>query len=127
MALLLETPPALAQDYYLAPDLRKKYLLAELVLFDEESAKLSSQIDWEPNIEAYQARTACRLRAGGLITTLPDAWPCNIHSPLAWEAKDIQDENDYVLILTNNEKAEINAALAHFQSRDQKSDAQSWY
>lgn len=60
-----------------------------------------------------------------LIATLSDAWPHNIHSPIPYEAKDIQDKNDCVLTLTNGENAENNAPLAHFRSRDQKSDAQS--
>jgi hypothetical protein len=124
MAPSLETPPpALREDYYLTPDLRKKYLLVEPIVFDEKSAIPSAKVDWEPNLATYQARTARRLLAGDLITSLPDKWPRNIDSPLAWHPKDLQEEEDYVVTLTSDEKAVINAALAYFQSEYHKSQS----
>jgi hypothetical protein len=43
-------------------------------------------------------------------------WPEEMHGELAWDSTSFPDEQDHTWILDENEKAEIRAALRHFNS-----------
>ncbi|CAM6031679.1 unnamed protein product, partial [Sphagnum compactum] len=102
--------------HYLAPDLRQKYKLDEdPKTFNKSADLVSVRIDWEPNQDAYEARTAQRLKRGGLKTTLLSQWPTKLDSPLSWSTSDFLDEESFVVRLSDSEKEEIDAAVNHFQ------------
>ncbi|KAK4171360.1 hypothetical protein QBC36DRAFT_391169 [Triangularia setosa] len=66
---------------------------------------------------AFKRRSEARLAARGLPTHLPDGFPARVTGPLVWTTSDIQDESEYVYYLTDDDKAEILAALGEFKER----------
>ncbi|KAG6873161.1 hypothetical protein C0995_002010 [Termitomyces sp. Mi166 len=75
-------------------------------------------IEYHPNREKWQARTARRLREDPLLPTtpLPPGFPQELVSPLVWECKDWQSEKQWVYDLSNAELREIDDAVHHFRS-----------
>lgn len=74
------------------------------------------------NEERYQARSAKRLAAGGLPTTVPSGFPQRLGGPLAWKGEDFKDrECEYVYQLSVEDVEEINIALKYFKSKSDPS------
>lgn len=113
------TNPNVPIDYY-SHGLRDRFridaykLQPPAVQKDQPYADIDYQID-----EAkYLARSQARSKAAGLEAAVPSGWPKTLRGPLVWTGADFSNENEYVLRLGHTEKAEIQAALEHFKSRD---------
>lgn len=72
-------------------------------------------IQYHPEYEKYKARSLRRKETETLPTTLPDGFPLELKSPLVWEGKDIEKQDDWLYHLSNAELDEIEAALQHFK------------
>lgn len=44
-------------------------------------------------------------------------WPMYLDSPLAWDGNLFESEDEYTYLLTNNDKLEVEMALAFFKSQ----------
>ncbi|KAK0714703.1 hypothetical protein B0H67DRAFT_489444 [Lasiosphaeris hirsuta] len=73
-------------------------------------------IDWFPSYKVYKDRVD-RLAAlnPNRPTTVPEGWPTHIDAERAWSGSDFKSENDYVVQLSPEDIAEIDAGLAHFK------------
>ncbi|KAL1842569.1 hypothetical protein VTJ49DRAFT_4852 [Mycothermus thermophilus] len=81
-----------------------------------EAGQAYADIGYAFDEAKYLARSEARLRAGGLPTELPPGWPQALEGPLVWTSSDFPDEDVYIYHLTDQDKAEINDALAHFKT-----------
>jgi hypothetical protein len=100
---------------YYSKGLREKYRLGEIQAAPFQQAQKSPDIGWQPNLSKYLARSAARIKAGGLQTDVPDGWPKHLDSPLAWKGVDFENEEQYILQLSSDEILEIESALKHFK------------
>ncbi|KAK7035824.1 Clavaminate synthase-like protein [Favolaschia claudopus] len=77
-------------------------------------------IVYHPDEGKFRARTARRLAADPALPqrSLPDNFPPQVDGPIVWEGKDWKDESQWVYNLTDEQLAEIDRALAHFDSLD---------
>jgi hypothetical protein len=75
-------------------------------------------ISWIPSFKVFRDRVE-RLRAlyPDRRTTLPPGWPAQVDAPRAWASSNFESENDYVLRLSAEDIAEIEAGLAHFKGQ----------
>ena len=44
-------------------------------------------------------------------------WPQELHGPLVWTGVDFVNDEDYIFSFSEEDKAEIHAALAHFKGK----------
>lgn len=82
-----------------------------------QQAQKTPDIEYTPNLSKYHDRTSARVRAGNLEIEVPAGWPKYLRSPLAWKGADFESEDLYVHHLSNEEKADIDQALGHFNGR----------
>ncbi|KAG6829271.1 hypothetical protein H0H92_005091 [Tricholoma furcatifolium] len=84
----------------------------------DRATSVAPDIEYHPNREKWQARTARRLREEPTLrnTPLPDGFPKKLESPLVWEGKDWHDESQWVYELNDVELKEIDDAVRHFRS-----------
>jgi len=117
MAATMEVPLASFPAPYYSSGLREKYRIDELKLQVDRTPghENYADIDYEANEDKFHARSALRLAAGGLETEVPTGWPKHLKHPLVWSGTDFIDENEYVIILTEQEKKEVVAALNYFK------------
>jgi hypothetical protein len=75
-------------------------------------------ISWIPSFKVFRDRVE-RLRAlyPDRRTTLPPGWPAQVDAPRAWAGSDFASEDEYVLHLSAEDIAEIEAGLAHFKGQ----------
>ncbi|TFK32123.1 hypothetical protein BDQ12DRAFT_775069 [Crucibulum laeve] len=75
-------------------------------------------IEYHPNEEKWNARTARRLAEDPSLpqTPLPKSFPQKLDSPLVWEGSDWKDESEWVYNLSKDELKEIDDAVKHFHS-----------
>jgi hypothetical protein len=95
--------------------LRTRYRPEEPKLPTVRTNPVYADIKFKPEKDKYHARTAARVRAGGLESEVPEGWPKALKGPLVWTSTDFQDETKYVRCLSAAEKAEIMNALSHFK------------
>lgn len=74
-------------------------------------------IEYRPDFEKYQARTARRLAEGNLQKTLPEGFPQNLTGDLVWEGETLADTYDWTYVLSEEQLDEIEAALKHFKCK----------
>ena len=76
-------------------------------------------ITYHPNRQQWQHRTEGRLVEDPSLplTPLPDGYPKKLSSPLVWEGKDWQNEEQWVYSLTPMHLEEIDAAVTHFHGK----------
>ena len=76
-------------------------------------------IQYHPDRQKWQARTAERLAADPLLptTALPDGFPKVLDSPLVWEGDDWKEEKEWVYELSVSHIKEIDDALKHFRGK----------
>lgn len=72
----------------------------------------TAQISFYPDVAAYESRRDQTLSQEGLKTSLPQGWPNQVGGPFAWKPADLGSAQDFVVIMNDEEKAEILAALA---------------
>lgn len=79
-------------------------------------AGMQPDITYHPDRDKWHARTARRLGKNPSLpnTPLPDGFPHKLESPLVWEGKDWQDEQQWVYELSTEELREIDNAVHHF-------------
>lgn len=102
---------------YYSQGLREKYRIGEIQPSPLQKTQASPDISWMPDLEKYLARTSATIRAGGLEKEVPPGWPKHLNSPLAWSGNDFENEDAYIHLLTDEEKAEIDNALIQFKGR----------
>ncbi|KAF7323259.1 Clavaminate synthase-like protein [Mycena chlorophos] len=75
-------------------------------------------ISYHPDPEKFRARTARRLAEDPTLPQqpLPAGFPARVDGPIVWEGKDWIDESQWVYNLSQEQLAEIDKALAHFNS-----------
>ncbi|KAF8191506.1 hypothetical protein K438DRAFT_1590870 [Mycena galopus ATCC 62051] len=83
-------------------------------------APVQPDIEYHPDEAKFRARTARRLAEDPTLPQrpLPAGYPPSIEGPIVWEGKDWTDESQWVYNLTEEHLAEIDQALAHFESLD---------
>ena len=72
-------------------------------------------IAYHPNFDRYQVRSQHRQKTEDLPTTLPNGFPQQLSSPLAWEGKEVENSDDWIVELTEAQLDEIDQALNHFK------------
>ncbi|KAJ5957018.1 hypothetical protein N7501_011297 [Penicillium viridicatum] len=72
-------------------------------------------IQYHPDYEKYKERTRRRKETETLQTTLPAGFPQKLGSPLVWEGKEVEKQDDWVYQLSDNQLDEIDAALKSFK------------
>jgi hypothetical protein len=100
---------------YYSHGLRERYRLDALKVPVFEKAQAYADIGYKADNAKYLARSAARVRAGGLESDVPTGWPKVLNGPLVWTATDFKDETEFVHTLSNAEKAEISDALKNFR------------
>ncbi|KAJ5561571.1 hypothetical protein N7461_000332 [Penicillium sp. DV-2018c] len=73
-------------------------------------------IQYHPDYEKYKERTRRRKETEILQSSLPAGFPQKLESPLVWEGKDIEKQDDWVYQLSNTQLDEIDAALKSFKA-----------
>lgn len=73
-------------------------------------------IEYEFDDAKYAARTDAVLRGGGLETELPSGFPPSVSGPMVWRGGDLSEE-EYVVHLSEEWKAEIKRALRYFRCK----------
>lgn len=73
-------------------------------------------ISWIPSLKVFNDRVE-RLQAlyPDRRTTLSQGWPAHINHPRAWAGSDFKSEEDYLIQLSEQDIADIEAGLAHFK------------
>ena len=78
-------------------------------------AAAGPNIEWHPSYQTYLDRVK---RLSGLAVdrprVLPDGFPDALDSPRVWSGSDFDDVGKYLICLTHDDIAEIEAALSHF-------------
>ncbi|KXX74803.1 hypothetical protein MMYC01_203297 [Madurella mycetomatis] len=116
------TTPVLspAEDYY-SPGLRARFRLdAAKAATPSAPQEPYADINYEVDEDAYRRRSAARVAAGGLATSVPEGWPTRVDGPLVWSGADYErvDESAYVYYLFLEDMLEIHDALQHFKTLD---------
>ncbi|RAK82239.1 Clavaminate synthase-like protein [Aspergillus fijiensis CBS 313.89] len=75
-------------------------------------------IQYHPDWDKYQARTARRKATETLPQTVPNGFPTELVSNLVWEGKDVASRDDWVVRLSETELDEIHGALQSFKARN---------
>jgi hypothetical protein len=115
MATSTEIQPQAPPVSYYSRGLREKYRVDALKAPVDKAPEIYADIDYDTNEAKYHARSERRLAAGGLETEVPVGWPKTLNGPLVWKGSDFLDENEYIVRLTENEKAEVLEALNYFK------------
>jgi hypothetical protein len=108
------TRNASIEPYY-SHGLRKRYHLDAYKLPVFENAQVYADIEYKADNAKYHARSAARVRAGGLESDVPFGWPKVLNGPLVWTTADLKGEAEFVHTLFDAEKAEIVDALKVFR------------
>ncbi|GAB1317294.1 Taurine hydroxylase-like protein SAT17 like [Madurella fahalii] len=106
------------EDYY-SPGLRARFQLdAAKAAAPSPPKEPYADIGYQVDEDAFRRRTAARLAAGGLASSVPEGWPTQVEGPLVWTGADFDgvDESTYVYCLTAEDKQEIDSALQHFNT-----------
>ncbi|KAL1836996.1 hypothetical protein VTJ49DRAFT_4399 [Mycothermus thermophilus] len=75
------------------------------------------EISWIPSYKVFKERVE---KLGALYpnrrTTVPEGWPAQVEGARAWSGSDFASENEYIVYLSSEDIAEIEAGLAHFKA-----------
>lgn len=74
-------------------------------------------IQYAPDYQKFQARTARRVQEPGLPKSLPEGLPQKFTSDMVWEGATLANEYNWTYALTTEQLDELDAALAHFRGR----------
>lgn len=79
-------------------------------------------IHYFPDIDKYRARTKRRLETEEIDSSLPDGFPVQLESTLAWDGSNPNDsvhvDMSWIHVLTEPELEEIDAALKAFLGKE---------
>ncbi|KAK3174105.1 hypothetical protein OEA41_001349 [Lepraria neglecta] len=89
--------------------------LLENVSLPSGAGPSQPDIAYQPDAEKYTSHTKRRLKNEKLSKELPNGFPTNLHSPLAWKGSDFHDE-EWVTIFTAEDTKEIKQAVEHFKA-----------
>lgn len=64
-------------------------------------------ISYVPSFEEYQLRARCRQAEEDLLTSLPEGFPAQLHSPLVWEGNNFSDPSTWTYSLCSGEIGKI--------------------
>lgn len=108
--------PGVPHDYYSA-GLRARFSLDAAKAAIASPKEPYADIGYSVDEAAFRRRSAARLAAGRLPTSVPDGWPTQLEGPLVWTAADFNEveESAYVCLLTDEDKQEISRALNAFK------------
>lgn len=71
-------------------------------------------INYAPDYDKWQARAARRLAEGGLPTKVPEGFPEQLTGDVVWEGATLAETYDWTYVLSEEQLAEIDQAVAHF-------------
>lgn len=74
-------------------------------------------IAYHPDWNNYQARIARRLATEDLPKELPEGFPKELKGDLVWEGETLAEKYDWTYVLSEEQLAEIDAALQHFKCK----------
>lgn len=72
-------------------------------------------IGYTPDYDKYQRRIKSRQQNETLSKTLPTGFPAQLKSDLVWDGNTLAETYDWNYVLTEADKAEVDAALQHFK------------
>jgi len=72
-------------------------------------------IAYQPDYDAYRRRTQKRLENETLSKELPPGFPAKLSSPIVWKGSDFKNEDEWTLVLSAHDFAEIEQGIAHFK------------
>lgn len=72
-------------------------------------------IQYAPDRAKYHARTQSRKQNEALQKSLPAGFPERLESPLVWDGKEVEKQEDWVYQLSNTHLDELDAALKSFK------------
>lgn len=73
-------------------------------------------ISWMPSYKVFKERVeTLKALYPDRRTTVPDGWPAQVDAARAWSGSDFKSEDEYVMKLSDEDIAEIEAGLAHFK------------
>lgn len=104
------------EDYY-TRGLRARFLIDEDKAAAAAKSEPAADIEYGFDKEKFFARSKARVAAGGLAPDLPNGFPKAMEGPMVWTGKDFDDTADcpeYVMMLSDDDKREIFAAVKHF-------------
>jgi hypothetical protein len=74
-------------------------------------------IAYHPDWNKYQARVARRTETEDLQKILPEGFPKELQGDLVWEGETLAQKYEWTYVLSANQLAEIDNALAHFKCK----------
>ncbi|KXH25696.1 TfdA family Taurine catabolism dioxygenase TauD [Colletotrichum salicis] len=74
-------------------------------------------IQYAPDYQKFQARTARRVQEPDLPRSLPEGLPQKFTSDMVWEGANLASKYDWTYALTSEQLDELDAALAHFKAK----------
>ena len=73
-------------------------------------------IHYPPDYNKWQARAARRVAEGNLPTMVPEGFPEQLSGDVVWTGATLAETYDWTYVLSEEQLAEIEQALAHFKS-----------
>ncbi|OJD30105.1 taurine catabolism dioxygenase [Diplodia corticola] len=83
-----------------------------------KKAEPEADIQFNPDLDTFLARSAKRTLAGGLEKAVPNGWPASLSGRLAWKGSNFEDESSFIYRLSDEEKEEISRALSWFKDQE---------
>lgn len=74
-------------------------------------------ITYPPDYDKWQARAQRRIAAGGLPTRVPEGFPDQLTGNMVWEGETLAETYDWTYVLSPDQLAEIDNAVAHFKCK----------
>ncbi|PYH46218.1 uncharacterized protein BP01DRAFT_381855 [Aspergillus saccharolyticus JOP 1030-1] len=75
-------------------------------------------IQYHPDWDKYQARTARRKTTEDLPSAVPAGFPIQLVSDLVWEGREVETRDDWLVRLSETELDEIDGALQRFRAHN---------
>lgn len=76
---------------------------------------IQPDIQYHPDKAKYEARSKYRKENEELRTTLPTGFPEKLVSPLVWDGRDIEKQDDWAYNLSDAQLDELDTALKSFK------------
>lgn len=72
-------------------------------------------INYAPDFDKWQARTAARLAQASRFSELPEGYPAQLTGDAVWDGATLADTYDWTYVLTADQLAEVDRAVAQFK------------
>jgi hypothetical protein len=76
-------------------------------------------IAYAPDFQKYQARSVRRVQSEELPSGVPEGFPAELKGDLVWEGETVGETYDWTFVLSEQQLAEVDDALKHFQCKSQ--------